>query len=248
MKKNQLRPMIEGICILAIVLVILLIAQVVKHQTRGTQHLNLLSQAEKVAVKLYDSEQMIFDEVGQVPNAIYHFSKEQQSNLAELMNFKEWKEDKRGIKYDMALSMVIQISGKDCYYLFPNIEGQTYIEMYNTTYFAPKAVYETVKDYIISQGELEQEGIEDGLMAEIIDIEDGRLLVKGSNEEALKIIGDACYLAINKEQTMLLDAEGKKVNLSYLKTGMQLKIKLLGGVLESYPCQAEASIIQVIQQ
>lgn len=168
MKKNQLKSMLVGVCTLAIVLVIILIAQVVKHQSRGTQHLDLLSKAEKVAVKLYDNEQMIFDEVGQVPNAIYYFSKEQLPDLAELMNFKAWKEDRRGIRYDMALSMVIQISGKDCYYLFPNIEGQTYIEMYDTgqdevgskTYFAPEAVYETVRNYIMSEGQLEQEGIE----------------------------------------------------------------------------------------
>lgn len=174
MKKNQLKPIIVGVCILAIVLVIILIAQVVKHQSRDTQHLDLLSKAEKVAVKLYDSEQMIFDEVGQVPNATYHFSKEQQTNLAELMNFKEWKEDKRGIRYDMALSIVIEIDEKNSYYLFPNVEGQTYIEMYDTsqdevgskTYFAPKAIYETVKTYIMSQGELGQEGIEESYLCQ----------------------------------------------------------------------------------
>lgn len=278
MKENRLKPIMVGISLLVIVLVLILVTQIVKEQNKESQQLDLVSQegkgvaeengsqlaidkldlvsqGDKVAAKIYDNQQMIYNDEGQVPNAVYHFSKEKLPILAELMNFKEWKEDKRGIRYDMALSMVIQINEKDCYYMFPNIEGRTYIEMYNTNpdevgskiYSAPKEVYETVKAYIMSQGEIEQEEIENGLIAEIMEVEENILLVKGIDEEALKSIGDACYLTIDKEHTTILDTERKKVNLSYLETGMQIKIELLGGILESYPSQAGASAVQVIQ-
>ncbi|QEH70090.1 DUF3221 domain-containing protein [Cellulosilyticum sp. ST5] len=254
-KKSRLKTVITGISLLLMILIVIIVARTIKQNNGDNQQLDLVSQGDKVIAKIYDSQQAIYNEEGQVPNAIYHFSKEQLIQLAEMMNFKDWKADKGNMIYDMALSLVIQVNDKDCYYVFPNVENQTYIEIYDTSqsetgskrYFAPKEVYETVKGYIMSQGALVQGDMENSLTAEITEVKDQILLVKGIDEAALKSIGDACYLTINKASTTILDSEGQKVNLSYLKTGMQIKIKLLGGILESYPCQAETLVVQVIQ-
>ena len=139
--------------------------------------LDLLTPGENVVVKLYDMQQAIYDEVGQSPNAIYHFTSEAQSELVKQMQFSKWKEDEGNIIYDMALSMVIQVDAKDCYYLFPSVECQTYIEMYDSRfegngsqrYFAPKEVYETVKNYIMTEGEIEKVTLENPLMVEITE-------------------------------------------------------------------------------
>lgn len=98
----------------------------------------------------------------------------------------------------------------------------------------------------------EQQKTEEDTMeveAQIISIsqENNTIVIAGKEERDMKMIGDVCNLSFDSKTILMLDKDGKEIDVTQLKENDLIKVVIEGGIQESYPAQAFASSIQLLQ-